>query len=311
MMMEERIFNDITQTIGKTPLVRLKKIAAECCANVIAKVEFFNPGGSIKDRIGLSMIKAAEKQNLITKNSIIIEPTSGNTGIALAMVCAAKGYKLMLTMPESMSLERIKILKAFGVDVVLTPADEGMRGAIKKAEELAATYPESFIPQQFNNLANPEAHKTTTAIEIWEDIAGKIDVFVAGVGTGGTITGIGEYLKSKKKEVKIIAVEPRDSNVLSGGQPSNHLIQGIGPGFIPEVMNISIVDEIITISNQKALNTAHKLAQTEGIFCGISSGAAVAAALNVAKREEFDNKNIVVLLPDTGERYIMMDMFMA
>jgi cysteine synthase A len=307
-MLHPDIYNDITQTIGNTPLIKLNRVSFGCKANLIAKVESFNPCGSIKDRIALSMIEAAEKGGLITKDTTIIEPTSGNTGIALACVCAAKQYKLILTMPENMSFERIRILKTFGVNVVLTPASEGMLGAINKAFELASIHKDSFIPQQFVNKANPDIHNKTTAREIWNTTKGNIAALVAGVGTGGTITGVGEFLKEKNQNICIVAVEPEDSNVLSGGKPSNHIIQGIGAGFIPDVLDITIIDEIITVSNKNAFNMAQNLARKEGIFCGISSGAATVAAIELAKRDEFENKNIIVILPDTGERYTMMEM---
>ncbi|MEW5821334.1 MAG: cysteine synthase A [Cyanobacteriota bacterium] len=308
-MLEERVYKDITQTIGSTPLVELNNITEGCVARVIAKLEFFNPAGSIKDRIGVSMINNAEEANLINKDTIIIEPTSGNTGISLAFVCAARGYKLILTMPDSMSQERQKILKAFGAEVILTPCNEGMKGAILKAEELANSIENSYIPQQFLNPSNPEIHKLTTAEEIWFDTKGNVDAVVCGVGTGGTITGIGEVLKKRNPNVFIVAVEPKESNVLSGGLPGNHLIQGIGAGFIPEVLNKEIIDEVIPISNKAAFDMTKKLALQEGILCGISSGAVVSAALKIAQRPNFNNKTIVVILPDTGERYMMMDMF--
>lgn len=305
-----RIVNNITELIGNTPLVRLNNITKGCFADIIAKLESFNPGGSVKDRIALSMIESAEKEGKLTKDKIIIEPTSGNTGIGLAMIGAIKGYKVILVMPESMSLERRALLRAFGAELILTPKEEGMRGAIRKVEEIVNSNPEKyFIPMQFENPANPEIHKKTTAEEIWRDTDGKVDIIVGGVGTGGTITGIGEVLKRRKPEIKIIAVEPEKSPVLSGGVPSPHKIQGIGAGFIPKVLNMSIIDEIIKVSDEDALNTTKKLIREEGILCGISSGAACFAALEIAKRHENKGKMIVTILPDTGERYISTELF--
>ena len=301
-----RIAKKLTDLIGNTPLLELGNFNREheAGATIIAKLEYFNPGGSVKDRIGFSMIEEAEKQGLINKESVIIEPTSGNTGIALAFIAAAKGYRLILAMPETMSTERRNLLKALGAELVLTPGSEGMLGAIKKANELHVIYPNSFIPQQFNNPANPQIHRTTTAVEIWNDTDGQIDFFVSGVGTGGTITGVGEVLKERNPAIKIIAVEPFDSQVIAGGKPGPHKIQGIGAGFLPEILNRDIIDEIIPVRNEDALRTGRELARTEGLIVGISSGAAVYAALQLAQREENLGKRIVVILPDTGERYL-------
>lgn len=303
------IFENITASIGFTPLVRINKLGSGK-ATIIAKLESRNPCGSVKDRIALSMIEDAEKRGLITPGTTtIIEPTSGNTGIGLAFVCAAKGYRLVLTMPESMSIERRKILELFGAKLVLTPAAEGMTGAVKIAEQLLKETPKAFIPQQFKNPANPQVHRETTAREIWADTDGNFDIFVAGVGTGGTITGCGEIFKQKNKKIRIVAVEPKDSPVISGGKPGPHKIQGIGAGFIPDVLNRDVIDEIIQVSNFDAMETTRQLASKEGIFAGISSGAAAWAAIEVSKRAENEGKTIVVILPDTGERYISTEMF--
>jgi cysteine synthase A len=299
-----RIYDDITQTIGNTPLVRLKGITKGSVAQVVAKLESFNPLSNVKDRIGVSMIEAGERDGSIKKDTVLIEPTSGNTGIALAFVAAAKGYRLILTMPETMSIERRSLLQMLGAELVLTPGPEGMAGAIWKAEELAKETPNAFLPQQFQNPANPEIHRKTTAEEIWRDTDGKVDMLVAGIGTGGTITGVAEVIKPRRPEFKAIAVEPQDSPVLSGGKPGPHKIQGIGAGFVPDVLNTKIIDEIIQVTNDDAFETARRLAREEGILCGISSGAAMWAALEVAKRSENEGKLIVVILPDTGERYL-------
>jgi len=303
-----RIYQSITETIGKTPLVRLSRIGKDLPGELVGKLEFFNPCGSIKDRIGVSMIEDAEKRGLINKDTVIVEPTSGNTGIALAFVCAVKGYRLILTMPENMSVERRKMLAAFGAELVLTPGEEGMKGAVRKAEEIVASTSNSFMPQQFKNPANPEVHRKTTAEEIWRDTEGRVDLIVAGVGTGGTITGVAEVIKKRKPEFKAIAVEPESSPVLSGGEPGPHKIQGIGAGFIPEILELEIVDEIIRVPDEEAVNTARRLAREEGIFAGISSGAAVWAGIKVAEREENEGKLIVVIIPDLGDRYLTTDL---
>ena len=304
-----RIANSVTDLIGNTPLVRFIRINKDLNAEIVGKLEFFNPCGSVKDRIGISMIEAAEKKGRLNKDSVVVEPTSGNTGIALAFVCAVKGYPLTLTMPETMSVERRKMLKALGADIVLTPGNEGMKGAVKKAEEILKENPKAFMPQQFKNPANPEIHRQTTALEIWKDTEGQVDMLVSGVGTGGTITGIAEVIKKKKPSFKAIAVEPADSPVLSGGEPGPHKIQGIGAGFIPDVLNTNVIDEIVKVTNQEAIDCARQLAREEGIVAGISSGAAVCAAIEVAKREENKRKLIVVILPDLGDRYLSSDLF--
>lgn len=304
-----KIYNGITETIGKTPLVRLGKIGSGLEAEILAKMESFNPCGSVKDRIGIAMIVDAEKRGLIKKGATIVEPTSGNTGIGLAFVCAERGYKLVLTMPDTMSEERRQLLSLFGAKIVLTPGSEGMRGAVNKAEEITQKTPNSFMPQQFKNPANPRIHRETTAEEIWKDTDGKIDILVCGVGTGGTLTGVGQVIKRRNKNFYIVAVEPVDSPVLSGGKPGSHKIQGIGAGFIPDVLEKSLIDEVITVQNEEAEEFTKKLAKEEGILAGISSGAAVYAAQKIAKRKENKGKRIVVILPDTGERYLTTDLF--
>ena len=303
------IARDSTELIGNTPLVRLNRITEGLKAEVVAKLEFFNPLGSVKDRIGVSMIVDAEEKGLINKNTVIVEPTSGNTGISLAFVCAARGYKLILTMPDTMSMERRQLLSVFGAELVLTPGSEGMPGTVRKAEQLVAENPNYFMPQQFKNPANPEIHRLTTAEEIWRDTDGRVDILISGVGTGGTITGVAEVIKPRKPGFKAIAVEPVDSPVLSGGKPGAHKIQGIGAGFVPDILRIDLVDEIVKVTNEDAGIIARRLAKEEGLLAGISSGAAVWAALEVAKRTESEGKLIVVVLPDTGERYLSTWLF--
>jgi cysteine synthase A len=301
-----KIAQKLTDLIGNTPLLELSNFnnQHQLDAQIIAKLEYFNPGGSVKDRIGKAMIEDAEQRGILKPDSVIIEPTSGNTGIALALVAAAKGYRLIITLPETFSVERRNLLKALGAELVLTPGAQGMKGAIAKAVELAEVTPNSFVPQQFKNPANPAIHRATTAEEVWNDTDGEVDIFIAGAGTGGTITGVGEVLKQRKSSVQIIAVEPADSPVISGGNPGPHKIQGIGPGFVPDVLNRSVIDEVITVSNDDAFATSRQLARSEGLLVGISSGAAAYAALLVAKRPENKGKKIVVVLPDTGERYL-------
>ncbi|UCB45151.1 MAG: cysteine synthase A [Spirochaetota bacterium] len=305
----QRIASDASELIGNTPLVRLNRITDELYATVVAKLEYFNPLSSVKDRIGVNMIRTAEKAGLINKDTIILEPTSGNTGIALAFVCAAKGYRLVLTMPDTMSMERRTLLKALGAELLLTEGSKGMKGAIEKAEELATNDSRYFVPQQFKNPANPEIHRETTAEEIWRDTDGEVDILVAGVGTGGTITGVSEVLKKRKESFRAVAVEPKASPVLSGGEPGAHKIQGIGAGFVPDVLRMDLVDEVIQVGNEEAQETARRLAREEGLFAGISSGAAAWAALQVSKRKENKGKLIVVVLPDTGERYLSTNLF--
>ena len=306
-----KIAKSLVQLIGNTPLLELSNYNEEneTLGTIIGKLEYFNPGGSVKDRIGFGMIEAAEKDGLLNKDTVIIEPTSGNTGIALAYISAAKGYRLILTMPDTMSIERRNLLKALGAELVLTPGSEGMKGAIDKAKELKASNKNSIILQQFENPANPQIHRVTTAEEIWNDTDGQVDIVVAGVGTGGTLTGIGEVLKSKKSDVKVVAVEPTNSPVISGGKPGPHKLQGIGAGFIPKNLNISIIDEVIKVDNEDAFKASKDLARTEGLLVGISSGAAIVAATELAKREENKGKNIVVILPDTGERYLSTNLY--
>ena len=304
------IADNVTQLVGNTPLVRINKLAKGLDAEIVAKLEFFNPCGSVKDRIGVSMIEAAERAGIVDKDSIFVEPTSGNTGIALAFVCAVKGYKLTLTMPETMSSERKAMLRAFGAELILTPGSQGMKGAIDKADEIIKTNPKAVMLQQFKNIANPDAHRRTTAEEIWRDTDGLVDAIIAGVGTGGTITGVSEVLKVRKSSFQAIAVEPEASPVLSGGQPGAHKIQGIGAGFIPDVLNRKIIDRIVKVANDDAFKTARRMVQEEGIFCGISSGAAMWAALKLAKEPDFKNKMIVVIIPSLGDRYLSTELFM-
>jgi cysteine synthase A len=305
-----KLYSAIQYTIGITPLVRLNHLGRELDADILAKLEFFNPAGSVKDRIAASMIEKAEAEGRIGPETRIVEPTSGNTGIALAFVCAAKGYHLTLTMPETMSMERRKLLAHLGAELVLTPGDKGMKGAIEKAHDLLKEGTDRFMPDQFANPANPKIHETTTALEIWRDTEGTVDIFVSGVGTGGTITGVARAIKPRKSEFRAVAVEPADSPILSGGDPGPHKIQGIGAGFVPDVLDRSLIDEVVTVSNEESMETARELAKKEGILCGISSGAAVAAALKVAVRPESAGKRIVTVLPSTGERYISTDLFL-
>ena len=300
---------NISDTVGSTPLVRLNRIAEAYDAEILAKLEFFNPLGSVKDRIAMSMIAAAEDDGLINRETLIVEPTSGNTGIGLAFICAQKGYRLCLTMPETMSIERKKLLKHLGAEIILTPGPGGMKEAISKAQEIVAQSENAFMPNQFNNPANPKVHRETTAEEIWNDTGGEVDIFISGVGTGGTITGVAQVIKDRKPAFRAIAVEPVDSPVLSGGQPGPHKIQGIGAGFIPDILDTSLIDEVVTVSNDEAFETARQLAKTEGLLCGISSGAAVCAALKISRQEESRGKQIVVILPSTGERYLSTELF--
>lgn len=307
--MKRGIYSSVLELVGNTPMVRLNGISDETGAEVIAKLEYFNPMSSVKDRLALAMVEDAEKKGLLKKGSVIVEPTSGNTGVGLALVCAVKSYKLILTMPDTMSIERRKLLKALGAQVFLTPGEKGMKGSVAKAMELVENNEEHVILQQFENPANPQAHMKTTAVEIVEDCGGKVDIFIAGVGTGGTLTGVGKFLKSKNKDVKIIAVEPEDSAVLSGSLPGPHKLQGIGAGFIPGILETNIIDEIIRVSSDAAFTEARKIAKEEGIFCGISAGAALTAARIAASKPENKGKRIVVIIPDTGERYLSTELF--
>lgn len=304
------IYKAIENTIGKTPMVQINRMGDHLYAEVTAKLEFFNPLGSVKDRIALAMIDAAEKEGTVGPDTLIVEPTSGNTGLGLAFICAARGYRLCLTMPETFSVERRKLMRHLGAELFLTPGPEGINGAIEKANSIVSNNPDSFMPNQFENPANPQIHRETTAKEIWNDSDGNVDILVSGVGTGGTLTGVGSFLKAKKPDFKVIAVEPEDSPVLSGGEKGPHKIQGIGAGFVPRVLDVSLIDEVVTVSNEASFETARHLAATEGILCGISSGAAVWASLQVAQRPENSGKRIVTVLPSTGERYLSTDLFL-
>ena len=304
-----RVADDITKLVGNTPLVRINKLTKGLQVEILAKLEYFNPCGSVKDRIGVAMIEAAEQSGHVSTRTVFVEPTSGNTGIALAFVCAVKGYRLILTMPDTMSVERRAMLRALGAELVLTPGERGMRGAIERAEELVKEIPEAIMPQQFKNRANVEAHRRTTAEEIWRDTDGRADVLVAGVGTGGTITGVSEVIKSRKPAFRTVAVEPEGSPILSGGTPGPHKLQGIGAGFIPDILNVKIIDRIVKVSNENAMETSRKLAREEGIFCGISSGAAMWAALEIAREPEFRDNLIVVIIPSLGDRYLSTELF--